>query len=311
MIGEGSASACLCEEQRNLVTQIPVRDEAIYCPTADEPPMNNHHQETKISSPFFVANIDILRYILFKEGPMHRLVSLVAFIVNLAAVAPSLSAQDYGAPDTVRYSPIRVLPYSCASGVNAEIRFYLACDDDRLNAIRFDIDWSSSMVLDSVTLLNAWAQVETNTFIIPVSDISNRVFIAVKDGVFMPSKGDCAALHLHFDPSDTIIAEISCESFFLTNPFFDQWTPTSCDLGATPPIHANELGIDGDADLSGQVSISDAVFTINYIFSGGCAPYDLNSADPNADCLVTISDAVYLINYIFAGGSPPQPGCVN
>ncbi|MCC6962076.1 MAG: dockerin type I repeat-containing protein [candidate division Zixibacteria bacterium] len=63
----------------------------------------------------------------------------------------------------------------------------------------------------------------------------------------------------------------------------------------------------GDADGSGMITISDAVYLINYIFAGGAAPtpYKLCSGDADCNCLVTISDAVYLINYIFAGGPAP------
>ncbi len=63
----------------------------------------------------------------------------------------------------------------------------------------------------------------------------------------------------------------------------------------------------GDADGSGIVTISDAVFLISYIFGGGGAPDPLESGDANCDGLITISDAVYLISYIFGGGPAPCP----
>ena len=73
------------------------------------------------------------------------------------------------------------------------------------------------------------------------------------------------------------------------------------------------LGFDntlcGDADLSGIVTISDAVFLINYIFAGGPEPLSASSFDADCNGIVTISDAVYLINYIFAGGPSPCSGC--
>jgi hypothetical protein len=67
----------------------------------------------------------------------------------------------------------------------------------------------------------------------------------------------------------------------------------------------------GDANNDGGYDISDAVFLIGYIFSGGPAPGDCNCAnclgDANGDGGVDISDAVYLIGYIFSGG--PAPTC--
>ena len=69
----------------------------------------------------------------------------------------------------------------------------------------------------------------------------------------------------------------------------------ACDTPSCPCIP-------GDADGNGVLTISDAVFMIAYIFSGGPAPCN---GDANCDCVESISDAVYLINYIFSGGPAP------
>lgn len=65
----------------------------------------------------------------------------------------------------------------------------------------------------------------------------------------------------------------------------------------------------GDADGNNLVTISDAVYLISYIFSGGPAPDPIESADADCNSLVTISDAVYLISYIFSGGPAPCAAC--
>ncbi len=65
----------------------------------------------------------------------------------------------------------------------------------------------------------------------------------------------------------------------------------------------------GDADGTGVVSISDAVFLINYIFIGGPAPSPLSSGDVDCNEIITISDIVYLVHYIFMGGLVPCAGC--
>jgi hypothetical protein len=66
----------------------------------------------------------------------------------------------------------------------------------------------------------------------------------------------------------------------------------------------------GDANNDGSVDISDAVFLIAHIFSGGSAPkvcgYNKGRGDANADGSVDISDVVYLIARIFSGGNPPR-----
>lgn len=65
----------------------------------------------------------------------------------------------------------------------------------------------------------------------------------------------------------------------------------------------------GDTDGSNSVTISDAVYLINYIFSGGPAPNPLLAGDADCSNAVTVSDAVYLINHIFSGGSAPCAAC--
>lgn len=65
----------------------------------------------------------------------------------------------------------------------------------------------------------------------------------------------------------------------------------------------------GDANGDAAVNISDAVYLIAYIFSGGSPPSPLLAGNVNCDSAVNISDAVYLISYIFSGGPPPCAGC--
>lgn len=67
------------------------------------------------------------------------------------------------------------------------------------------------------------------------------------------------------------------------------------------------IGVDGDVDGNGTITISDVVYLISYIFSGGPAPDPMSAGDVDCSSNITISDVVMLINYIFAGG--PQPNC--
>ena len=61
----------------------------------------------------------------------------------------------------------------------------------------------------------------------------------------------------------------------------------------------------GDANGDGSVNVSDAVYVIGYVFSGGSEPIPLISGDANCDLTVNVSDAVYIINYVFTGGNAP------
>lgn len=65
----------------------------------------------------------------------------------------------------------------------------------------------------------------------------------------------------------------------------------------------------GDASGDRSVDISDVVYLIAYIFSGGSEPVPLLAGDANCDGSVDISDVVYLIAYIFSGGLAPCAGC--
>lgn len=65
----------------------------------------------------------------------------------------------------------------------------------------------------------------------------------------------------------------------------------------------------GDADGSGTVSLTDAVFLVNYIFGDGPAPVPYAAADVDCSGTVNITDIVYLVNYIFAYGDPPCAAC--
>jgi len=63
----------------------------------------------------------------------------------------------------------------------------------------------------------------------------------------------------------------------------------------------------GDTDGDGEITISDVIYLIDYLFKGGTAPDPLYVGDTNCDGQVTVSDIVYLINYLFKGG--PAPAC--
>ncbi|MCJ7459279.1 MAG: right-handed parallel beta-helix repeat-containing protein [candidate division Zixibacteria bacterium] len=61
----------------------------------------------------------------------------------------------------------------------------------------------------------------------------------------------------------------------------------------------------GDANGDHKVTVSDAVYLVNYLFKGGQTPIPIQSGDANCDGKVTVSDVVYLVNYLFKGGPPP------
>ncbi len=66
----------------------------------------------------------------------------------------------------------------------------------------------------------------------------------------------------------------------------------------------------GDANNTGTINLSDAVYLIAYIHAGGYPPQpNIGVGDVNCDGAVNISDAVYLVAYIFSGGRVPCFAC--
>ncbi len=98
-------------------------------------------------------------------------------------------------------------------------------------------------------------------------------------------------------------------TFYFTITCDDTGSPVKSDTTDIIMTVAQPPYACGDADNSSSIDISDAVFLIGYIFSGGPAPSPLIAGDGNCDQAVDISDAVYLISYIFGGGPAPCATC--
>jgi hypothetical protein len=61
----------------------------------------------------------------------------------------------------------------------------------------------------------------------------------------------------------------------------------------------------GDVNYDKDVNVSDGVYIINYVFTGGFVPVTMAAGDVNCDGECNVSDAVAIINYVFAGGNAP------
>lgn len=69
------------------------------------------------------------------------------------------------------------------------------------------------------------------------------------------------------------------------------------------------VGIRGniDADANDEIIISDLVYLVDYMFTGGPAPPIFEEADMDATGEIDISDLVLLVDYMFTGGPAPEP----
>ncbi len=93
------------------------------------------------------------------------------------------------------------------------------------------------------------------------------------------------------------------------------YVPDPCD-GGGPVEEGVGPFVRGDCNGDGQVigQVGDAVFTLNYNFTGGPAPSCLAACDSNGDGQVTgqVGDAIYTLNFNFLGGPAPTapfPDC--
>jgi hypothetical protein len=66
----------------------------------------------------------------------------------------------------------------------------------------------------------------------------------------------------------------------------------------------------GDSDASGQVDITDPIYTLNNLFGGGSPPSCRDAADANDDGRIDISDPVSTLEILFTRVEPfiPPPG---
>jgi hypothetical protein len=68
----------------------------------------------------------------------------------------------------------------------------------------------------------------------------------------------------------------------------------------------------GDPNDDGTANLSDAVYILNWLFSGASTPGCVSAANVNGDEGTNLSDAIYLLGFLFLGGSPPAgpfPAC--
>jgi hypothetical protein len=99
-------------------------------------------------------------------------------------------------------------------------------------------------------------------------------------------------------------------TYYFTIVVRDNGSPVMSDTQSVSITITDLPATCGDANQDYITNVSDAVYLVNYIFSGGPAPNPLSSGNVNCDQVVNISDAVYLIQYIFAGGSSPCAACL-
>lgn len=70
------------------------------------------------------------------------------------------------------------------------------------------------------------------------------------------------------------------------------------------------IALTGDVDMSGQITSSDIIRMVNYVFKSGAIPLPCTPAgDVNCDQVGNSADVIVLVNHVFKGGVPPCDAC--
>ncbi|MDH3892256.1 MAG: PKD domain-containing protein [candidate division Zixibacteria bacterium] len=84
------------------------------------------------------------------------------------------------------------------------------------------------------------------------------------------------------------------------------------EWSAVHPVHIQCCVVRGnvDDDAGGNIDISDLVYLVDFMFTGGPPPPcpEAGNVDGSIDGTIDISDLVYLVDFMFTGG-PPPPTC--
>jgi hypothetical protein len=127
--------------------------------------------------------------------------------------------------------------------------------------------------------------------------------------------GGDAVLVFGPDRDNTTTFELTAGTWSIGAEVSDHCGPAAGDAVCTPVVVVVEGAggvpfVRGDADASGGINITDAIFLLGYLFQGTAAPTCLDAADvdgigANAP---NITDAIFLLGYLFQGtGGPPEP----
>jgi len=100
-------------------------------------------------------------------------------------------------------------------------------------------------------------------------------------------------MHRHHRPAPIVVVPLVLVVFLV-------------QIAMAPDAQARPF-LRGDANADGQGDISDAVFTLGWLFSGGDEPACQDAADMNDSGRIDLSDPVFLLGHLFQGGAPLPP----
>lgn len=106
-------------------------------------------------------------------------------------------------------------------------------------------------------------------------------------------------------PSETPFDLDAASGGFLPPP--DGRFSPAAESAAAVLLVRGELFRRGDPNQDGGADLSDAIYALGYLFTGGATPPCIAEADFDDSGDVNITDPIYLLAHLFLGGPPPPP----
>jgi hypothetical protein len=70
------------------------------------------------------------------------------------------------------------------------------------------------------------------------------------------------------------------------------------------------VALTGDVNVSGDMSLADVIYLVNYVLKAGPDPQPCAAAgDVNCSGDIVLSDVIYLVNYVLKAGPDPCDVC--
>jgi hypothetical protein len=104
-----------------------------------------------------------------------------------------------------------------------------------------------------------------------------------------------------FDPplAETLLVGAAAGSHSISGAYT---TTDACEIEIVREPEGGATFRRGDGDGDGRVNLTDAVFTLNFLFLGGASPACHDAADADDDGMLNVTDAVIELNFLFLGG---------
>jgi len=136
-------------------------------------------------------------------------------------------------------------------------------------------------------------------------------FLVAAAGAGLPDYADCTSQALAFGNSGQALRFILTEASSVSLGIISNMSGWACHTVKT--FQLRSIGYEakeadmrtpepeyvlGDANGDGKISITDAVYVVNYILQQAAADFNEKAADVNGDGSITITDAVQIVNII-------------